>query len=213
MKLWKLLPIALLSCGKPVPQSTDLTPIVVDTTPPVASVTPASQVLIVPTASPEGIWSLHFSPAGAGGGCEDAIVLFIGNAKQSVHLMAYGFTEEKVANALIAKKANTHLADGGVVDVKVVLDRSDRTAKGSMAPILKNGNVPVWIDSKHAIMHDKLVIVDGMAFETGSYNFTESAERKNAENCLIEYDKAKAGLYEDNFQVHLAHSDPLPYPN
>ncbi len=133
---------------------------------------------------------------------------FIGTATTSVHLLAYGFTEERVANALIAKKAQ-----GPNMDVVVVLDKSDKTAKGSMAPILKNSNVPVFIDSKHAIMHDKVIVVDGKAFETGSYNFTNSAEKNNAENCLIEMDPTKAQVYEANFQVHKGHSDPLPYPN
>jgi phosphatidylserine/phosphatidylglycerophosphate/cardiolipin synthase-like enzyme len=148
-----------------------------------------------PIPDTAGAWSLHFSPSG---GCEDAIVAFIGTAKKSVHLMAYGFTEQPVADALIAKKG---------LDIKVVLDKSDQTAKGSMAGSLKAAGIPVWIDAKHRIMHDKIVIVDGVAFENGSYNFTASAEKNNAENCLIEQDADKAGLYEQNFQVHLGHSE------
>jgi phosphatidylserine/phosphatidylglycerophosphate/cardiolipin synthase-like enzyme len=208
MNLWKLLPLTflLLACQTP-PAPTDAAPPeagLLDVAP------PSPPVLIVPAASTDGTWSVHFSPNGC---CEDAVVQFIGNAKESVHLLAYGFTSEKIANALISKKAMNRLPDGGVLDVVVVLDKSDKTAKGSMASLLKNGNVPVFIDSKHAIMHDKVIIIDGRAFETGSFNFTNAAEHNNAENCFIEYDKVKAGVYEDNFQVHLKHSDVLPFSN
>ncbi len=208
MKLWKLSPLALLFSCQGTPAPNDAAP-----PPPPApevKVTPASQVLVVPTASTDGTWSVHFSP---NGGCEDAVATFIGNAQKSVHLLAYGFTSEKIANALISKKATNHLPDGGTLDIVVVLDKSDKTAKGSMASVLKNGNVPVFIDSKHAIMHNKVVIIDGRAIEMGSFNFTNAAEHSNAENCFIEYDKVKAGVYEDNFQVHLGHSEPLAFTN
>lgn len=152
----------------------------------------------------QGTWSVHFSP---NGGCEDAVASFIATAKTSVHLMAYGFTSEKIANALIKKKAEGQ----GAIVVEVVLDKSDKTAKGSMAFMLRSGNVKVWIDSKHAIMHDKTIVVDALAFETGSFNFTNAAEHSNAENCLVEHDPAKAAAYDDNWLLHKGHSDLLPY--
>ena len=194
MKPYILLAALLLSCRGPAPDvilSPDATP-----APAAAAKSPAGPP---PVADTNGTWSLHFSP---NGGCETAIVAFIGSAKTSVHLLAYGFTEEPVAQALVAQKAAGR-------DVRVVLDKSDRTAKNTMAPVLKAGGVPVWIDAKHSIMHDKIVVVDGTSFETGSYNFTDSAEKHNAENCLIEQDPAKAGLYDQNFQVHLGHSEPF----
>jgi len=155
-----------------------------------------------PVIEDAGFWSLHFSP---NGGCEHAVADFIQTAHVSVHLMAYGFTSEKIANALIAVKANSQ----GKVDVQVVLDKSDKTAKGSMAYMLKSGNVPVWIDSKHAIMHDKFIVVDGKAFENGSFNYTNAAEHSNAENCLIEGDERKARAFDDNWALHKGHSDLL----
>jgi phosphatidylserine/phosphatidylglycerophosphate/cardiolipin synthase-like enzyme len=154
--------------------------------------------------SPGSEWSVHFSP---NGGCENAVATFIASAKSSVHLMAYGFTSEAIANALIKKKIE--LGDAG--SVEVVLDKSDKTAKGSMAFLLRSGNVKVWIDSKHQIMHDKTVVVDGAWIETGSFNFTNAAEHSNAENCLIEHDPEKAKAYGENWSLHRDHSDRLPY--
>ena len=42
-----------------------------------------------------------------------------------------------------------------------------------------------YIDSKHAIAHNKIMIIDRNTLITGSFNFTKAAEEKNAENLLI----------------------------
>ncbi|MDB5307461.1 MAG: pld [Gemmataceae bacterium] len=41
------------------------------------------------------------------------------------------------------------------------------------------------IDYRYAIMHSKFMVVDGVTAETGSSNFTTTAEEHNAENVLI----------------------------
>lgn len=200
MKLLTATAVALLSCSPHV-VTPDCTEAVI-----VKTEASAPKKEALPEVVDAGLnWSVHFSP---NGGCEDAIVELIGSATSSVHLLAYGFTEVRVANALIAKKAGGH-----GLDVVVVLDRSDKTAKGSMASILKNGNVPVYIDSKHQIAHNKVIVVDGKTFETGSYNYTTSAEKSNGENCLIETVPAIAAKYEENFELHKSHSELLPFPN
>jgi phosphatidylserine/phosphatidylglycerophosphate/cardiolipin synthase-like enzyme len=207
MNLWKLFPLTfLLSCqaiSTPPGDAGSEAAILKAAPAPTPEAIPAPPPAVTIDAS--GAWSLHFSP---NGGCEDAVSAFIGTATDHVYLMAYGFTSLKVANALIAKKASGH-----GIDVEVVLDRSDKTAKNSMAGVVRNGNVPVYIDAKHPIMHDKLIMVDGKSFETGSFNYTASAEHGNAENCLIEQDSTKTKLYEANFDLHKAHSEPLPFPN
>jgi len=45
-------------------------------------------------------------------------------------------------------------------------------------------------------MHDKFMVIDGDAIETGSFNYSEGAVRHNAENALWEWKVAdKAALY------------------
>jgi phosphatidylserine/phosphatidylglycerophosphate/cardiolipin synthase-like enzyme len=55
---------------------------------------------------------------------------------------------------------------------------------------LKNARIPTYIDDKHAIAHDKIIIIDREIVITGSCNFTKAAEEKNAENVLIITDKS-----------------------
>jgi phosphatidylserine/phosphatidylglycerophosphate/cardiolipin synthase-like enzyme len=38
----------------------------------------------------------------------------------------------------------------------------------------KTKGVPVRVDYRYAIMHDKFIIVDGAILETGSFNFTKN---------------------------------------
>jgi phosphatidylserine/phosphatidylglycerophosphate/cardiolipin synthase-like enzyme len=58
--------------------------------------------------------------------------------------------------------------------------------------------IPTFIDTAHTIAHNKIVIIDGTRVITGSFNFTRSAEEKNAENLLIIRSEDLAVLYKDN---------------
>ena len=71
------------------------------------------------------------------------------------------------------------------VDVKVVLDKSQGKARGSLFLYLKENGVPTHINSRYHIMHNKFMLIDGKIFETGSFNYTKSAEKDNAENVLV----------------------------
>jgi phosphatidylserine/phosphatidylglycerophosphate/cardiolipin synthase-like enzyme len=42
----------------------------------------------------------------------------------------------------------------------------------------------------------------------GSFNFTEAAQEKNAENLLIIHDPALAAQYTKNWEAHRQHSQP-----
>lgn len=138
---------------------------------------------------------VHFSPSG---GCTDMVVKLIQSASVRVHLFAYSFTSQPVVAALIGAKRQG-------VEVIVVLDKTD--LKNPRVKDLRAAGIPVYIDSKHAIMHEKVTIVDRDRFETGSFNYTFAAETKNAENCLrVDDVPGIVDLYEQNFQLHKGHS-------
>ncbi len=52
------------------------------------------------------------------------------------------------------------------------------------------------------------MILDGKAVITGSYNFTKTADEKNAENLLIIKSEELAKIYAENWQQHLKHAEP-----
>ena len=136
--------------------------------------------------------SVAFSP---NAGATAAVVQVIGEAQHSVHLAGYGFTSPPIAQALIA-------AHQRGVDVEVVLDKSNLTAKRTEATLLANAGVPVRIDSRYAIMHNKFIVVDGVTLETGSFNYTTAAEKSNAENVLVLRDYPEvAAQYEARWEM------------
>ena len=99
------------------------------------------------------------------------------------------------------------------VKISAVLDKSNRGRKYSAATFLKNMGIPVFIDDKHAIAHNKIMIIDNRVVITGSFNFTKAAENKNAENLLILDDLPDlTRAYQENFQKPLEACRPLPRP-
>jgi phosphatidylserine/phosphatidylglycerophosphate/cardiolipin synthase-like enzyme len=69
-----------------------------------------------------------------------------------------------------------------------------------------DAGIPVYIDSAHQIAHNKIMIIDRSTVITGSFNFTKSAEEKNAENLLVIPSKELAAKYYKNWRRHKEHS-------
>jgi phospholipase D len=64
--------------------------------------------------------------------------------------------------------------------------------------------VPVWIDDQLAIAHNKVLIIDGHLVITGSFNFTKSAETRNAENVVMIDSPRVAGWFAANWDARRA---------
>ena len=139
---------------------------------------------------------VFFSPQG---GCTDAVVSELNQAKSNVLVQAYSFTSAPIAKALVG-------AHRRGVKVTVILDKSQRTEQYSSATFLRNQGVPTFIDDKHATAHNKVMVIDGRTVITGSFNFTKRAEEKNAENLLVIRDIDLASRYRKNWDEHRAHS-------
>ena len=84
---------------------------------------------------------------------------------------------------------------------------SNIACAGSAADFLRNNGVATYIDDRHAIAHNKIMVIDRATIITGSFNFTKAAEEKNAENILvIKGNPGLASKYLANFEWHLKHS-------
>jgi phosphatidylserine/phosphatidylglycerophosphate/cardiolipin synthase-like enzyme len=139
---------------------------------------------------------VYFSP---NNGATNAIVREIDRARSEILVQAYSFTSAPIAKALI--KAHRR-----GVKVQAILDKSQKTQKYSSASFLTNSGIPTYIDDKHAIAHNKIILIDRAVVITGSFNFTKAAEEKNAENLLIIRSKELAKPYLENWQRHREHS-------
>ena len=157
-----------------------------------AAKTPLPAAIRQPNKVPAtGTIEVAFSPNGGGAGL---IIRTIGEAKKTIKVQAYSFTNGDIAKALL----DAHKRG---VNVRVVLDKSQETEKYTSATFLANAGVPVRIDDDFAIAHSKIMILDEETVITGSFNFTKAAEERNAENVLvIRGNKELAKLYLQNWQ-------------
>jgi phosphatidylserine/phosphatidylglycerophosphate/cardiolipin synthase-like enzyme len=139
---------------------------------------------------------VYFSP---NDGATEAIVREIDQSRSEILVQAYSFTSAPIARALL----NAHRRG---VKVQAILDKSQKTQKYTSASFLLNSGIPTYIDARHAIAHNKIIIIDRAVVITGSFNFTKAAEEKNAENLLIIRSKELAKPYHENWQRHREHS-------
>lgn len=138
--------------------------------------------------------SPFFSPNGQ---TTEAIVSEINSATKSIQVLAYSFTSRPIAEAI------TNSSTKGV-QIEIIMDSSQVTAKSSALPILKP-----WtkIDYSHSIQHNKVMIIDGKTLITGSFNFSKAAEVSNAENLIIiKNSSCLINQYKTDFKKHKEHS-------
>ncbi len=71
----------------------------------------------------------------------------------------------------------------------------------------------VRLNGIYSIMHNKFIVADGSAVETGSFNYTSSAEKRNAENALvIKNEPSIARRYQAEFNRLWNESEPVICP-
>jgi phosphatidylserine/phosphatidylglycerophosphate/cardiolipin synthase-like enzyme len=143
--------------------------------------------------------SVHFSPKG---GCTEAVVAELSQARREVLVLAYSFTSRPITEALIE-------ASKRGVKVSVVLDHSNEKEPHTDLPTLLEHGLAPLIDAHHAIAHNKVMVIDGRTVITGSFNFTNQAEHENAENLLVLRGFPElAKQFHDNFHEHHGHARP-----
>ena len=138
---------------------------------------------------------------------ETLIISAIDGAKKQVLVQAYLLTSKKIAQALIASQQRG-------VSVMVLVDAA-QSAKvpSSKAQDLSLAGIPVWLETRYQNAHNKVIVIDAglpsATVITGSYNFTWSAQHKNAENILIaRKNPVLAARYALNWERHRQGATP-----
>lgn len=139
---------------------------------------------------------------------EGMIVDAINRARTEVLVQAYGFTSRTIADALLT-------AHRRGVRIRLLADR-EQTFSGdnSRVPDLASAGVSVSLEVRYRSAHNKVMVIDPVSADgaviTGSYNWTYSAQHRNAENVVI-FRRSPELLrrYAENWYRHFA--DALPY--
>jgi phosphatidylserine/phosphatidylglycerophosphate/cardiolipin synthase-like enzyme len=113
-------------------------------------------------------------------------------ARRSIRFMAFSYTADPIAAAMIER------AQAGVLVSGVAEAQNATGSQASFGP-LRDAGIDVVLDGNCYILHHKVIIIDERTVITGSYNFTSSAERDNAENLVIIDDPDLARAYLDEF--------------
>ncbi len=167
-----------------------------------ASSTLASDALEL---SATGSLQVAFTP---GDDATGLVVKTLGQARKQILVQAYSFTNRAIADALINARRRG-------MDVRVLADRqqSEKQENSQIKRLAEQG-IAVWIDADHAAAHNKVMVIDAGSNSacviTGSFNFTEAAQFRNAENLLVLSGNPNlAEAYAANWRRHRTHSLPL----
>jgi phosphatidylserine/phosphatidylglycerophosphate/cardiolipin synthase-like enzyme len=139
---------------------------------------------------------------------EGGLLNAIGAAKRSIHVQAFILSSRNIAKAL-------EEAHRRGVKVELLADAEQATKnQNSLVQRLHDAGIPVMFEVRYASAHNKIMLIDADDTQpvviTGSYNFSYSAQARNAENLLIMRGNAPlARAYLANWHRH--RDDALPY--
>lgn len=110
-------------------------------------------------------------------GCDASafIVKAIDTADSEIRGQTYNFTDTKIVDALVRAHRDRN------VDVQVLVDKTTPCEKNSGVDALVTAGIPVAIDKKPRIAHNKVFEINHQRTIEGSFNFSINAMH-NAEN-------------------------------
>ncbi len=108
---------------------------------------------------------------------ENFILNYINKSKKEILLAAYQLTSKNIIFSLI-KAYNRN------VKIKILLDGKNIKKERFLLKKIYNLNIPIKLNFNYNIMHNKFLVIDNVSVETGSYNYTFSANNFNAENII-----------------------------
>ncbi|MBL0725518.1 MAG: hypothetical protein JJW01_00970 [Alphaproteobacteria bacterium] len=110
--------------------------------------------------------------------CEKETIKLINNSVKTIDIAVYSINNLNIVDSLIKAKEKG-------VKIRILTDRLQAFGRSSKVKLLHDTNFDIKIHSKDRIMHHKFAIFDSSQAIEGSFNWTNSAATKNAEDCNI----------------------------
>ncbi len=149
--------------------------------------------------------TLCFSPPVPADGCDPlaAMIHSIDDAERTILLQTYVLTSQTAVDALLR-------AHGRRVAVGLIVDKQMLQEQPQLVLSLVQTGFSIRVDaSVRGMARSSVMIIDGTRVLAGSFDFTNEAERWNADDLLIIGDRALVARYQENWNFHLAHSEPV----
>lgn len=157
--------------------------------------------LPLPQAYPQYVRHL-FSPIDE---VHAALVLLCNSANLSLAAAMYGWDDDQIDDLFRRKLLDQH------VPVTLALDKSqaggvhERQILARWAPDQIGNSVVIGQSSRHAISHDKMIVLDGQVTVCGSTNLSDSGESKQNNEAVIVFDAVFAA--EARARIDVIHNE------
>lgn len=135
---------------------------------------------------------IHFTPDG---GIRRHLLDAIQDSRQRIDVAVFHITSTELARALTSAKARG-------VRIRILTDHEKARLDGPAMRIFRAAGLSVRVLGvrEQSLMHHKFAIFDDRLVATGSYNWTQSAERANYENLILLNDPKAVARFTEEFQ-------------
>jgi len=135
---------------------------------------------------------VHFTPDG---GIRRHLLDAIQDSRQRIDVAVFHITSTELARALTSAKTRG-------VRIRILTDHEKARLDGPAMRIFRAAGLSVRVLGvrEQSLMHHKFAIFDDRLVATGSYNWTQSAERANYENLILLDDPKVVARFTEEFQ-------------
>ena len=122
----------------------------------------------------------YFVSPDVDGVIETAIIQAIDGARKSIDIGLFSFTDDQLGDAVV------RAARRGVT-VRVILGVNQDKMLGGEYEKLVSAGIPVVVVGPPGLFHHKFALIDGTLVITGSYDWSDTADKDNYENVVFIY--------------------------
>jgi phosphatidylserine/phosphatidylglycerophosphate/cardiolipin synthase-like enzyme len=123
----------------------------------------------------------------------DRLIDKINQANRSIRFLAFSFTHDGMALAMLRRSASGVLVQG-------VFEKTQAVPPYSEFDRLQQAGLSVFHDANPRNMHHKVIVLDDETTVAGSFNFSDNADTRNDENVVIIRSQDVAKRFQEEFQ-------------
>ncbi|HBP23079.1 MAG TPA: hypothetical protein DEA08_35570 [Planctomycetes bacterium] len=131
----------------------------------------------------------------------DRLIELVKTARRSIKIIAFAFTSPRLFKAITERMA-------AGVEVQGLFESRHAGWKDIMIAPLHNAGADVRFDRNPDALHHKVIVIDGRYVCTGSFNFSDNADRTNDENMVIVNSRSVARVFTRELAQLFSVSDP-----
>lgn len=142
-----------------------------------------------------------------------ALVALCGAASVSIAAALYGYDDDEIDALFRRKLADEHVPVTLALDKTQAAGKHEKQILSRWQPDLIGNVIVIGQSARHAISHDKMIVLDGQVTVLGSTNLSDSGESKQNNECAIVWDavfaaeaRARIDLIADQMRTQMMHT-------